>query len=173
MSLRPNDPFEFSSPQDLSGDFGRNEGYRGFGIMARRFPDQPIGDLAEQAIRLSMIVAERFEVDTQTATEALIGKLFSDFPSEMYDLWPYEQIVETDPEDAWHEIKINLASSDERVRNLVSWLIGLKGTDRDSEVKYEYMTNAACRQYDLDPDEYLGEVMDLCEQRLLEEPLDD
>ncbi len=71
----------------------------------------------------------------------------------------------------WHEAMISLAAGDDSVRNLADWLLERQGNDSDSETYFEYMAKASCRKYDLNPDYDFDEVLELCEQWLIEEPL--
>jgi hypothetical protein len=82
---REDNAFDISRSLDPSGDFGRDEGYIGYQLLARTFPDWPVGEMAKNAVGLTMLECKRLDVDLETATAALISKLFRGVPPEIDD----------------------------------------------------------------------------------------
>jgi hypothetical protein len=78
-------------------------------------------------------------------------------------------MAEIDFVEEWKEIRVNIAADDPRLKNVVSWMMGQQGDDKESEARYEYMAKAACRHYGLDPEQDLDIVIEACEDKIFED----
>ncbi len=72
---RPNDPNDLLNKSDPSREFGRNEALTGYASIALEYPDRPVRDIAERAVRVGMVAYSRFDVNPRLAAEALLEEL--------------------------------------------------------------------------------------------------
>ena len=75
---RPNNPSDLFPSQDPSGDFGRDEGMKAYKIIATEHPDWPVQSIAEMAVRIQMVIEDRFDVLDRDAAQAIIKELNSE-----------------------------------------------------------------------------------------------
>jgi len=75
-------PFDVLDSPDSSGDFGRDEGLSAYEVVAKNHPDGTIQDSAERAARIAMIVTRRFDVNPQSAEQAIVTEMTAIFPKD-------------------------------------------------------------------------------------------
>lgn len=67
------------SEKGSSAEFGRDEGVVGYAMLAGDHQDDmTVEQIAERSVRIQMIVNNRFDIDPEVATRAVVSELETD-----------------------------------------------------------------------------------------------